>query len=160
MVQCEHAVEIAAAPEAVFALVADPHRFPEYVPACSDVRAPAGIATAGVEFTVTASHGGRVGEVRYTVVTCEPPTRFVAKFRGPAGGGTMTTTLAATTSGTRVTQVLNHQLAGAFGAFLPPALVARALGKVQQKSLENLKQILEGHSLDAAGTPAAVKEGR
>lgn len=149
----EQSISIEAAPAAVFALLADPHRLPEYIPVCTQVRADAGGVAPGARIGISLALAGRVSAIEATVVESIAPERVALTFQGPAGHGALGMTLAAEGDGTRLTQVLEHAPGSGLVRFLPPHVVARALSRGQDKYLELLKRRVEA---DGAAAPSAA----
>lgn len=143
MTRYEGHVEIAAPIESVFQMVADPSTFPRYLAACTAVRGPSGIVPVGGEYVVIGGGPARTGEVRYTVTVCEPPYKVAAAFRGPVGGGSVSTTLQSTSTGTMVQQTMEHATRAGLASLVPASMVADTMRRAQRKTLENLKRVVE-----------------
>ncbi len=143
-------VAIDAPIEQVFQMIADPSHFPEYVTACTAVRWPGGVVPVGGQYTIIGGGAARTGEVRYTVTVCEPPFKVSATFRGPVGGGSVSTTLETTPTGTALKQTMQHATRVGLASLVPAGVVTDTMRRAQRRTLDTLKRVVEDHAARGA----------
>lgn len=146
-------IEIDATPTEVWAVVADLDFVPDWNPnvvaaVCSD--GPFGVGTTRTcEFTPS----GHIDEV----VTAWEPERLLECEVGRHGGireARMAIELAEQDTATRVTASMNYELAfGPLGPVMDRLVVQRQLGRMLLRSLDGLKQHVEGARRSASPAP-------
>jgi carbon monoxide dehydrogenase subunit G len=143
----ETSIEIAASPETVWSIIADPSHATKVMPDLISVTTdPPGMAQLGQKVTMTAKVAGRkvqtIGE--YTEVI---PNKKLASKGLPGGflkSMVSSTTLEPTKKGTRVTMKTEYEAsAGYLGKVLSVLVVNRAMKKNLQVSGYNLKELAE-----------------
>ena len=150
LVHCEQQIVIAATPDRIFAVLADPTRLRDYLSPSPEVRATPGIANVGTQFVVIGVVAGRTGEVTYQVTECDVPRRFCTTFRGPLGSGLATTTLEQVDGGTRVTHLLEQTPNAGLARFIPATVANDFARRSQQRMLLGLKQLVERDEVTAS----------
>ena len=133
---------VAAPPEAVWGIVADPHHLPRWWPRVTRVE-----AVTGEHFTaVLATQDGRSLRADYKVVASRAPERRVwdqelegTPFERVFAASSTEVKLLPDGEGTRVTLVMRQQLRGSarMGGFM----VRRATGRVLDEALDSLEAL-------------------
>ncbi len=143
----ERSVEIAASPETVWKIAADPTFAPKIFPNIISITAdPPGMAHVGQKGTITGKIAGRRVQQTIEVTEVVPNKKLVNKN---VPGGLMKTfvstlTLEPTKKGTRATQKAEYEAsAGYLGKFLSVLIVNRTLKKNLEVSGNNLKELAE-----------------
>jgi uncharacterized protein YndB with AHSA1/START domain len=135
-------IDVAAPPQAVWDVLADPHAYAEWVLGTKRIRdADAGFPAAGTRLYHTVGAGPLTLSDSTAVVESEPPARLVLDARlGPLGSARVVITLHERDPGTHV--VLREQAGRGASRVLWPAgdLVLRGRNRW---SLERLKEIVE-----------------
>ncbi len=143
----ERSTEIAASPETVWKIAADPTLAPKIFPDIISVTAePPGMAHVGQKVTLTGKIAGR--KVQQTLETTEVvPNKKVVFTRVP--GGLMKTfvntlTFEPTKKGTRATTKAEYEASGGYlGKVLSVLVVNRNIKKNLEVSGNNLKELAE-----------------
>jgi uncharacterized membrane protein len=146
-------IHIDAPPEAVFGLVIDASRIPEWNSSVVEVRDVTGkLDTVGASYTAILKLGGRQLETRWELTRVESQrlAEFVAS--SPTGGrATSTTTLEPSRGGADLTIEVDYELPGGFvGGMADKLFVERAIDRDIKHSFENVKAICEAE----VGVPA------
>ncbi len=152
----ERSIEIAASPETVWKIAADPTLALKVFPDVISVTAePPGMAHIGQKLTLTAKIAGR--RVQQTTETTEVvPNKKLVNKKVP--GGFMKTlvdtlTFEPTKKGTRATAKSEYEVsAGYFGKFLSLLVVNRNLKKNLEARMNNLKELAELKELPGTST--------
>jgi uncharacterized protein YndB with AHSA1/START domain len=138
-------IEIARPPDAVYAYVTDPSRFPEWQHDVVRVRVQGGRPPGvGSRFTTTR----RIGRVEQTttqeVMAADPPRSWAARgVDGPfRPSAEVTVEPLAGGAGSRVTFALDFEGQG-IGRLLPLEVIRRMAAKGAPRSYRNLKERLE-----------------
>ncbi len=150
----ERSIEIAASPETVWNIGADPTLIPKVFPDVISVSAePPGMAQVGQKVTVTAKIAGRRVEVTTETTEVVPNKKLVIK---QVPGGLMKTfvstyTFEPTKKGTRATSKAEYEAsAGYLGKFLSVLVVNRTVKKNLEASMKNVKELAELKELPAS----------
>ena len=150
----ERSIEIAASPETVWKIAADPSLIPKVFPdVISATTDRPGLAQVGQKVTVTAKVAGR--RVQATTENTEviPNKKLVLK---QLPGGFMKTfvntyTFEPTNKGTRMTSKAEYEAsAGYLGKFLSVFVVNRTVKKNLELSVKNVKELAELKELPAS----------
>ncbi len=142
----ERSIEIAASPEAIFAVVMDPERLGEWVTIHDALKsAPDGPLRKGSRLEQSLRVAGQRFYVSWTVAEAKRPSRIVWDGRGPAGTSARAVyELAPVADGTRFDYLNEYALpGGALGSLAARAVAGRA-GKESEESLRRLKGLMEG----------------
>ncbi len=147
MATVEQTVDIAASPETVWSIIADPSYVPKLAPdILSNEVDPPGLATVGQKSRSTGKIAGRKVEV-FTEVTEVQPNRKLVFSQRPGGlfkSFSVNITLEPTKKGTRATQQFRFEPSmGYLGKALSSLLVNRAVKKNATAFLKNTKEIAE-----------------
>jgi uncharacterized protein YndB with AHSA1/START domain len=141
MTEITSSIDIDRPPDEVFAMAADPRRFPEWQP--DVVRVEMEGEGVGARFTTTRHAGPTTQAIVQQVVESDPPRRWVA--RGVSGAmlanGTFTVEPLDGGRRSRVTFSLSFAAHGPMRAILP--LIVRQTRSVAPKSYRLLKELLE-----------------
>ncbi len=143
----ERTIEIAASPETVWKIAADPTLAPKIFPnVISVIAEPPGMAHIGQKVTLTGKIAGR--RVRNTNETTEVVPNKKLVFKGVPGGLlktlVRTLTFEPTKKGTRVTAKTEYEASvGYLGKVLSVLVVNRTLKKNLEVSENNLKELAE-----------------
>ena len=144
----ERAVEIAAAPEKVFAIAGDLRRVPEWSPWVAADPATRfsfeGPAQPGVGQVMRwASNNPMVGSGRETVTALVPNERLATTIDyGEFGTASSATVLAPSDGGTRVTRSFTSPLPGVVDRWAG-LMIDGSVGAEYEKGLQNLKALAE-----------------
>jgi carbon monoxide dehydrogenase subunit G len=132
-VKIEESIEVAQPPEAVYGVVADLERGPEWQPSLVRVDVARGVEVRRI--------GGHEREARFEVTRNDPPRLFELTSHAAPVRVRATFELAPVDAGTRVDVTLQLELGGAL-RFAGPMLRGRAEREVRE-DLERLKSLLE-----------------
>lgn len=141
----ERKVDIAAAPEEVYDLIADPRRLADWVTIHDDLLdAPSGGLTEGAKLTQCLRLAGRRFKVHWKVVESDRPRRLVWEGRGPVRShAKVINELEPTAEGTRFSYTNEFDLPGrALGRMAGP-VVRRATAGELEESLQRLRKLVE-----------------
>ena len=141
----ERSVDIAAPPEAVYDLIADPDRLGEWVTIHQyvDGDAPEELKK-GAEMAQCLRLAGRNFKVKWTVVESDRPHRLVWEGRGPVRSkAKVVNRLKATKKGTRFSYLNEYTLPGGPIGNMAGPVVRRVTGGELDESLQKLKALLE-----------------
>ncbi|MDA4123647.1 MAG: SRPBCC family protein [Thaumarchaeota archaeon] len=143
----EKSIEIAAPPEVVWSIIADPSFVPKLYPHVISVTpSHSRIATVGKSVTITAKVAGRKIKASLEATEVVPNQRFSVKHLPDGFLDTYlsTITLAPTKKGTNVTEKVEYEAhAGYLGKSVSALFANRLVKENVLKSLENLKEIAE-----------------
>ncbi len=152
----ERTIEIAASPETVWKIAADPTLLPKILPDVISVTAePPGMEHVGQKVTLTAKIAGRRVQQRTETTEVVPNKKIVRKA---LPGGLMKTavntlTFEPTKNGTRATTKVEYEAsAGYLGKFLSVLVVNRFVKKNLEVSGKNLKELAELKELPGTST--------
>ncbi len=152
----ERSIEIAASPETVWKIAADPTLGPKIFPDIISVTAePPGMAHVGQKVTITGKIAGR--RVQNTNETTEVVPNKKLVLKGLPGGlmktFVRTLTFEPTKKGTRFTSKTEYEAsAGYLGKFLSLLVVNRTLKKNLEVSGNNIKELAELKELPGTST--------
>jgi carbon monoxide dehydrogenase subunit G len=144
-VKIERETHIAAPPKRVYEVVMDPRRLTDWVSIHDSLEeAPEGKLEKGSTLTQKLRLAGRAIKVRWTVVEDEPCRSVKWEGKGPAHSrAAVTYSFDEEEGGTNFVYCNEYHLPGGpLGAMAGPA-VKRVTGREVDKTLENLKQLLE-----------------
>ena len=150
----DRSIEIAAPPERVWKIAADPSLIPKVFPDVISVTAePPGMSQVGQKVTVTAKVASRRVQVTTETTEVVPNKKLVIK---QVPGGLMKTfvstyTFEATNKGTKATSKTEYEAsAGYLGKFLSVLVVNRTVKKNLEASMKNIKELAELKELPAS----------
>jgi acetyl-CoA C-acetyltransferase len=141
----ERDIEIAAAPEEVYDLIADPDRLGEWVTIHQyvDGDAPAELVE-GAKMTQCLKLAGRNFKVKWKVVESDRPNKLVWEGRGPMRSkAKVVNTLTETGKGTKFSYLNEYSLPGGPLGNMAGPVVRRVTGGEVDKTLQKLKELLE-----------------
>lgn len=141
----ERSVDIAAAPEEVYDLIADPDRLGEWVTIHQyvDGNAP-GELVEGSKMTQCLRLAGRNFKVKWTVVEGDRPHRLVWEGRGPVRSkARVVNELTPTEKGTRFSYTNEFSLPGGPLGSMAGPVVRRVTAGELDDTLQKLKALLE-----------------
>jgi acetyl-CoA C-acetyltransferase len=141
----EREIEIAAAPEEVYDLIADPDRLGEWVTIHQyvDGDAPAELVE-GAKMTQCLKLAGRNFKVKWKVVESDRPNKLVWEGRGPMRSkAKVVNTLTETGKGTKFSYLNEYSLPGGPLGNMAGPVVRRVTGGEVDKTLQKLKELLE-----------------
>ncbi len=141
----ERSIEIAAPPEEVYDLIADPQRLRDWVTILQSVEgSTAGPLEEGSRLTQCLKLAGRSFKVKWTVVESDRPRRLVWKGRGPMRSKAFVANeLEATKTGTNFSYTNEYELPGGPLGRMAGPLVRRVTAGELEDSLQRLKALLE-----------------
>lgn len=147
MATVERTVDIAASPETVWSIIADPSYLPKLVPdLISNEVDPPGVAAVGQKGHAVGKIAGRRVDI-FTEVTEVQPNKKLAFSQRPGGlfkSFSNTVTLTPTKTGTRATQTTKYEPSlGYLGKVLSSLVVSRSIEKNAKAFLTNTKEIAE-----------------
>ncbi len=142
----ERSIEIAASPEAIFAVVMDPAQLGDWVTIHDALKsAPDGPLRKGSKLEQSLKVAGQRFDVIWTVVEAKRPSRIVWDGRGPARTTARAVyELAPVAAGTRFDYLNEYELPGGTLGSLAARAVSGRAGKESEESLERLKALMEG----------------
>ena len=141
----ERDVEIAAKPEEVYDLIADPDRLGEWVTIHQyiDGNSPDELVE-GAKMTQCLKLAGRNFKVQWKVVESDRPNRLVWEGRGPMRSkAKVVNTLTETGKGTKFSYLNEYSLPGGPLGNMAGPVVRRVTGGEVDKTLQKLKELLE-----------------
>jgi acetyl-CoA C-acetyltransferase len=144
-VRVERSVDIAAPPEAVYDLIADPDRLGEWVTIHQyvDGDAPEELKK-GATMAQCLRLAGRNFKVKWTVVESERPNRLVWEGKGPVRSkARVVNELEPNGSGTRFSYLNEYSLPGGPVGNIAGPMVRRVTAKEVDATLQKLKALLE-----------------
>ena len=154
MPKFQRSVNIAAPPEAVWSIVADPSFVPKLYPHVISISpAHSRIATAGNSVIVTAKMLGRKVNVLIEATEVVPNERFSVRHQpgGLFSNYKSTITLEPTKKGTKVSQDVEYEVHSGYLGKVATSIVARKVVKDNiLQSMENLKEISELQEMPSA----------
>lgn len=141
----ERSIEIAAPPEEVYDLIADPERLGEWVTIHQYVDGePPDELVKGAKLAQCLRLAGRKFKVKWTVVESDRPHRLVWEGKGPVRSkAKAVNVLEATKNGTRFSYTNEYSLPGGPLGNMAGPVVRRVTGKELDDSLQKLKALLE-----------------
>ena len=141
----EREIEIAAAPEDVYAVLTDADRLADWVTIHEElIEAPEGPLRKGSKLTQRLKLAGKRFTVTWTVVENERARRVVWEGRGPMRTrASAIYQLAPGAGGTRFSYTNEYELPGGPLGRLAGPVVARATAGELDRSLERLKSLVE-----------------
>ncbi len=141
----ERAIDIAAAPEDVYAVLMDPDRLEDWVTIHDELLdAPGGPLKKGSKLTQRLRLAGRCFTVRWTVVENERARRVVWEGRGPMRSkASAIYELAPDAGGTHFSYTNEYTLPGGPLGRLAGPVVSRVTAGELDSSLERLRGLLE-----------------
>ncbi len=140
-------IEIAAPPDEVYAVMMDPGRLEEWVTIHREVSgAPEPPLSEGDSFEQKMALAGKSFKVTWTVTRADPPSAADWEGKGPAGSGARVGyRIDAAGDGSKVRYENEFDFpAGFLGSVAGRLLVRSPAKKEAEKSLERLKELLEG----------------
>jgi uncharacterized protein YndB with AHSA1/START domain len=146
MSKLEREIEIAASPERVYDVLADPNCLGEWVTIQEELEeAPSGDLKTGSKLRQRMKVAGQRFRLSWTVVEADRPNRIVWDGRGPMG------TKAKAIYGlrpngdgaTRFSYMNDYELPGGFAGRLAGRAVQAASGREADKTLKRLKALVE-----------------
>jgi uncharacterized protein YndB with AHSA1/START domain len=143
--KAHHEVEIAAPPEEVYDLIADPDRLEEWVSIhVALLDSSSDTLQEGSELTQCLRLAGQKFKVRWKVVESDRPRRLVWEGKGPVHShARVVNDLEPTEGGTRFSYINEYDLPGGrFGKMAGP-MVRRVTSGELEKSLESLRKLVE-----------------
>ncbi|CAB4866465.1 unannotated protein [freshwater metagenome] len=148
MSEVRESIEIAAPPDAVWALALDPARLADWVTihrSLGDV--DPGPPRAGMRMDQTLTLRGAPFRVRWTLVVCEPPDRAEWHGLGPAGSRAQTSyELEPAGNGTRFSYInVFYTPLGLIGRMAQRAVAGHLPQNEARASLARLKALCETH---------------
>lgn len=146
MAHIEHTTEIDAAPEAVFDVLTDLDRLPDWsTVTVSTHDAPPKPLSAGQTFRQTLRVLGRNLDVDWEVKEVQRPNRLAYEATAPGGGRLrMTQQVRQAGDGSRVELDIDYDLPGGFvGEWLDEHYAERRNEREVEHSLHNLKELVE-----------------
>ena len=141
----ERDIEIAAPPEAVYDLIADPDRLGEWVTIHQyvDGNAPKAL-TKGARMTQCLKLAGKNFKVKWTVVEGDRPRLLAWEGRGPLRSkAKVVNTLTPTETGTHFSYVNEYSLSGGPLGNMAGPVVRRVTAGEVDSTLQKLKELLE-----------------
>lgn len=141
----ERDIEIAASPEDVYDLIADPNRLGEWVTIHQHVdgNAPDELIE-GARMTQCLKLAGRNFKVRWTVVQSDRPHLLAWEGKGPLRSrAKVLNTLAPTDTGTHFSYVNEYSLPGGPLGNMAGPVVRRVTASEVDSTLQKLKELLE-----------------
>jgi carbon monoxide dehydrogenase subunit G len=144
-VRIERSIQLAATPEAVYAVIMDPARLEDWVTIHESLEdAPNGRLEHGSQMTQRLALAGRGFTVHWTVVENEPARRVVWEGRGPMRSSAgVTYELEPRDGGTRFTYTNEFALPGGPLARIAGEVVKRATTGESDRSLARLRALVE-----------------
>ena len=141
----ERAIDIAAAPEDVYAVLMDPNRLEDWVTIHDELlEAPDGPLKKGSKLTQRLRLAGKCFTVRWTVVENERPRRVVWAGRGPMRSkASAVYQLAPDAGGTHFTYANDYELPGGPLGRLAGPVVGRVTAGELDRSLQQLRRLVE-----------------
>ncbi len=141
----EREIDIAAAPEEVYAVLMDPQRLEDWVTIHDELLdAPQGPLKKGSKLTQRLRLGGKCFTVRWTVVENARARRVVWEGRGPMRSrATAVYDLAPDADGTRFSYANEYELPGGPLGRLAGPVVGRVTAGELDRSLERLRLLVE-----------------
>ena len=147
MAEIRRAIDVAAAPDRVFAVLTDLDRLPDWATIVVETRDVSELPLrAGCTFRQRVRVVGREIDSEWRVVELEPGRR-VAYEATAAGGGSMTMrqTVAPRDGGSRVELDIEYELPGGLlGELVDRVFVEEQNEREADRSLRNLKELLDG----------------
>jgi uncharacterized protein YndB with AHSA1/START domain len=147
MAHIRRQIDVAASPDAIFALLTDLDRLPEWATIVVDSRdVSAQPLTAGCTFRQTIRVMGRELDTEWRVTELEPGRRLTYDATAAMGGHlAMTQTITPRDGGSTVQLEVDYDLPGGFlGDLLDAAGVEAHNEREAERSLQNLKELLDG----------------
>ncbi|MGH2428449.1 MAG: SRPBCC family protein [Candidatus Limnocylindria bacterium] len=147
MARVRSQIDLAASPEAVFALLTDLDRLPEWATIVVDSReASTRPLTLGCTFRQTVRVMGQELDTEWQVTELEPGRRLAYEASAALGGRlVMTQTITPRAAGSSVQLEADYDLPGGFlGDLLDLAVVEAKNEREAERSLQNLKELLDG----------------
>ena len=141
MAKVEKSIVIAAPPEKIWEVAADPSGWHTWFEGASEPKSVQGDGGVGT----VVEHGITVAKIPLPatteVVEYEPGVRWKAEFHGPANKGYMQWDYAPEDGGTKVTFTIEAELSGP--AKLAEKMVVKSFESMADKTLANLKKMAE-----------------
>lgn len=140
----EREIDIAADPEAVYAVLTDPHRLADWVSIHQSLQDAPDSLRKGSTLTQTLKLAGRSFKVHWKVIQNDRASRVVWNGRGPVRSkAKVIYELSPNGDGTHFTYTNEYDLpGGALGRMAGPAVRRFTAGELD-RSLEQLKRIVE-----------------
>jgi uncharacterized protein YndB with AHSA1/START domain len=148
MAHIERSVEIEASPEAVFKVLTDLDRLPDWSTVTVKTHeVPDGELKVGSEFRQTLRVLGRNIDCDWRVTEADPPNRIAYEATAPGGGQLrMAQQVRGEGRRSRVELDLDYELPGGFaGELVDRAYAERRNEREAEHSLHNLKDLLEAN---------------
>jgi len=139
-----HTVQVAASPEAVYAIIDDTDRTPEWLRRCTKIDNPAnGHNNVGTPLTYHYKDGRRTGQMDGKIITHEPGRRFAMNFVDAMTDVTVNfeTAPGADAGSTRLTHSIDIKTKG-FGKLFTP-IIKKTLPTQTTDAMEQLKALAE-----------------
>ncbi len=140
-------IELAAPPEAVFALLIDLDRLPDWATIVVDSRDVTDRPiTVGCTFRQTLKIAGQELDTGWRVTQLDPPGLIAYEASSATGGRLlMTQTITPRNAGSTVQVEVDYDLPGGFlGKLLDMAVVEAQNAREAERSLQNLKELVDG----------------
>jgi uncharacterized protein YndB with AHSA1/START domain len=148
MAHIERSIEIEASPEAVFEVLTDLDRLPDWSTVTVKTHeVPDGELKVGSEFRQTLRVLGRDIDCDWRVTEADPPNRIAYEATAPGGGQLrMAQQVRGEGSRSRVELDLDYELPGGFaGELVDRTYAERRNEREAEHSLHNLKDLLEAN---------------
>ncbi|MEA2353323.1 MAG: hypothetical protein QOJ14_1737 [Thermoleophilaceae bacterium] len=149
MTKLEREIEIHASPERVYDVLADPDCLGEWVTIQEELEeAPNGDLVAGSTLRQRMKIAGQRFRLSWTVVEADRPNRIVWDGRGPmhTKAKAIYELSASGDGGTRFSYMNEYELPGGVAGRIAGRAIAKASGREADRTLERLKQLVEGRS--------------
>lgn len=147
MTQITHQIVLDAGPEAVFGLLTDLDRLPEWATIVVDTREVSERPLRpDCTFRQTIRVLGRELDSEWQITELEPGRHIAYEANAPLGGSlAMKQTVVPHGTGSRVQLEIDYELPGGFvGELLDRATLATQNEREVERSLQNLKELLDG----------------
>jgi uncharacterized protein YndB with AHSA1/START domain len=146
MTKLERQIDIAASPERVYDVLADPSCLGEWVTIQEELEeAPSGDLRAGHKLRQRMKVAGQRFRLHWTVVEADRPTRIVWEGRGPMGTKAKAVYELRSNgdSATHFSYLNEYELPGGFAGKIAGRAVQAASGREADKTLKRLKKLFE-----------------
>jgi len=154
MAQITSRVEVARAPDEVFAYATDPRHMPEWQKGCLRGRLDTPTTRVGSKCTTMRSIGGREREVTTEITEYDPPRRWADRgIDGPIRA-IVAVTVEPVGDGQRSQLTIDLDFEGhGIGKVLVPLVVRRQAAKEMPGNMQRLRQRLESPSSESGPGP-------
>jgi uncharacterized protein YndB with AHSA1/START domain len=149
MTKLEREIDIAAPPERVYDVLADPNCLGEWVTIQEELEeAPSGDLRAGSKLSQRMKVAGQRFRLHWTVVEAKRPKRIVWEGRGPMGTKAKAVYELSSNgdSASHFSYLNEYELPGGFAGRIAGRAVQAASGREADKTLKRLKKLVEGRN--------------